>query len=740
MAGTLDLRQGFVVLDVVHGLTLDGGTVQMGGASLARFDGTQFLAGTGTLVFADNDPRATVAVAGAGAKLTIGPGVSIRGGAGHLDAGDDMFDNQGTIVASGPGTLTLSGVGWTNEGTMSANGSGRLSLTGAGWTNKGTISADTAGGSITLDGTDWSNTGSIQALTGSSVYLGPAGPGLGTFTNTGRITGAGGLIYLTSRLDNSGRTLALDDTTGPWYVAFGTILGGTVSTAGSAELIGTNDGGTLDGVTLTGTLDLASPSFTSAHITVTGGLALNQGLIMLAKSADVSFPGTQSLIGTGTANFNGVNAGHGLLVPGSSDSLTIAPGITLQGDSGFIGSAAGGVLSNQGTIRANGGGTLTVQGAANFSGGTLTGGNWEAVNNSSLRLLGADVVTSAAGILLDGTGSKVYSDSGTTDALAGFATNAVGASFTLSNGASLNTAGVFTNQGALTIGSGSTLAIAGRLTNDGSTVVDGLLAASGPVTVGSTGSLGGSGTVTADVVNGGVVAPGSSPGILAVTGNYTQTATGALDIEIGGTTPGSEYDRLSIAGSANLAGILNISLINGFGPTQGESFSIMTFGSRIGTFATINGLQSGALALFTANLGANDLILNAAATDADLSFDSVTIPASGTSGQNVSITYTVRNQTTAPAQGDWYDSIYLIAGSTFDPAAQLLGRVHHTGNVAGQGSYTETLTAPLPNLIDAGYHVVVVVNSRGLVSDSDRTNNIGISSNAFHVSVPLLTM
>ena len=72
-------------------------------------------------------------------------------------------------------------------------------------------------------------------------------------------------------------------------------------------------------------------------------------------------------------------------------------------------------------------------------------------------------------------------------------------------------------------------------------------------------------------------------------------------------------------------------------------------------------------------------------------------------------------------------------------AAQLLGRVHHIGDVAGQGSYTETLTAPLPNLIDAGYHVVVVVDSRGLVSDSDRSNNTGISSNAFHVSVPLLT-
>ena len=118
----------------------------------------------------------------------------------------------------------------------------------------------------------------------------------------------------------------------------------------------------------------------------------------------------------------------------------------------------------------------------------------------------------------------------------------------------------------------------------------------------------------------------------------------------------------------------------------------------------------------------------------------MTIPANGTSGQNVSIPYTVHNLTTTPALGDWYDSLYLTPGVTFDPNAQLLGRVHHIGDVAGLGSYTETLTAPLPNLADGGYHIVVEVDSRDLVSDSNRSNNTGISTNAFHVSVPLLTI
>ena len=67
---------------------------------------------------------------------------------------------------------------------------------------------------------------------------------------------------------------------------------------------------------------------------------------------------------------------------------------SVQGNSGFVGSTTGGFVNNQGTIIANGGGTLTVQGDANFSGGTLSGGNWQAVANGTLRLLGANVVTS----------------------------------------------------------------------------------------------------------------------------------------------------------------------------------------------------------------------------------------------------------------------------------------------------------------------------------------------------------
>ena len=80
----------------------------------------------------------------------------------------------------------------------------------------------------------------------------------------------------------------------------------------------------------------------------------------------------------------------------------------------------------------------------------------------------------------------------------------------------------------------------------------------------SAGTLKGTGTVQGDVVNAGTVAPGNSPGFLNVTGNYTQTSTGVLELEIAGRNPNTpEYDRLRVTGSATLDGTVRVSLLNG---------------------------------------------------------------------------------------------------------------------------------------------------------------------------------
>jgi len=109
--------------------------------------------------------------------------------------------------------------------------------------------------------------------------------------------------------------------------------------------------------------------------------------------------------------------------------------------------------------------------------------------------------------------------------------------------------------------------------------------------------------------NAGEVNPGVAAGILDITGDYLQTATGRLNIDIGGLAAGTEFDQLKMTGRTTLSGTLNIRLINGFVPSLGNSFEIMTFGSRSGNFTSINGLSIGNGRAFELQFGANNLRL-----------------------------------------------------------------------------------------------------------------------------------
>jgi hypothetical protein len=61
-----------------------------------------------------------------------------------------------------------------------------------------------------------------------------------------------------------------------------------------------------------------------------------------------------------------------------------------------------------------------------------------------------------------------------------------------------------------------------------------------------------------------------------------------LNIEIGGATPGTQHDTLNVTGDLALDGALEVSLINGFNPSVGQSFNILDWGSLAGTFASLN--------------------------------------------------------------------------------------------------------------------------------------------------------
>lgn len=105
--------------------------------------------------------------------------------------------------------------------------------------------------------------------------------------------------------------------------------------------------------------------------------------------------------------------------------------------------------------------------------------------------------------------------------------------------------------------------------------------------------LAGVGEVAGRVVNSGAVKPGNSPGIMMLT-DFTQNADGMTVIEIGGTDgPGvdpSGHDQIQVTNDVSLDGLLEIQLINGFTPSMGDSFEILTWGgSRTGEFSLWKG-------------------------------------------------------------------------------------------------------------------------------------------------------
>ncbi len=66
-----------------------------------------------------------------------------------------------------------------------------------------------------------------------------------------------------------------------------------------------------------------------------------------------------------------------------------------------------------------------------------------------------------------------------------------------------------------------------------------------------------------------------------------------LDIEISGTTPGTQYDRLNVSGAASLNGTLNVILTGGYNPDDGDAFTVMTYASHTGNFSTVTGTDLG---------------------------------------------------------------------------------------------------------------------------------------------------
>jgi T5SS/PEP-CTERM-associated repeat protein len=302
------------------------------------------------------------------------------------------------------------------------------------------------------------------------------------------------------------------------------------------------------------------------NVEVNGGAQLDT-----ASSATISPTSRVQVLGTGST---WTASGAGIFVDGNSSSLgeleilggtVTAPAV---GGTGFF-SVDGATATLSATTMNVANVSLTNGGQLSNVTATLGGGQ------ASITGMGAKWTTTGALAISGGQkvnvsgGGQLASGSGLVGNLAG------GSSTVVVDGAG----STWTLSGDLTVGSTSASTL--KVSTGGS------VSTSGQVTIGPQGTLAGNGTIVATAVqNAGVVSPGNSPGVLHINGNYSQTVTGKLGIELNGTMLGVDYDQLAVTGVAALGGALDVSL--GYSPHAGDAFDILDWGSRMGAFAAIH--------------------------------------------------------------------------------------------------------------------------------------------------------
>ncbi len=98
-------------------------------------------------------------------------------------------------------------------------------------------------------------------------------------------------------------------------------------------------------------------------------------------------------------------------------------------------------------------------------------------------------------------------------------------------------------------------------------------------------------TIAGPLVNHNYILPTANTlatGRLRVVGDFTASSSAELRIRLSGTSVVSEYDQLLITGLATLGGKLDVRLIDGFVPNIGDTFSVVKFGARSGTFNQVS--------------------------------------------------------------------------------------------------------------------------------------------------------
>jgi hypothetical protein len=580
---------------------------------------------------------------GAGVSFVNAAGHTVRG-AGRLDAG---VINEGIILGDLGGVgLVLSGADKTNRNLLRAAPGGKLTIESATILQEGVgrIVADDGqallssgavhGGVFQTSGAGYvrsSGTSSLRDVTNQGEFLMAPGYVLAitgdSLRNDGVIrvndTGASGNCSMQAQQNmtlTGGGEVVLRTAGASADASVSTAAGATLTVAPEQEIRGEGsifarmiNRGTITGDVAGRGLYLADDGQTNEGtmraiagglLRVYSGTVLNYALIEAADTSRVSVSGgtldnRADVVARDGSTFEvegGVFANHALARAHAGGRIFQSNGTihnygTLRAETqGEVRIDQTIAFRNYGAVEATEGGLFWCdRWADHFSGGTLTGGAWRSINTGQLRMIGVSVQTLDAEVVLDGPDSRIYSDEGITDALAGMTAIGSGGTFELRGGRDYTRGGNLTSAGRIRVAPESDLTVGGRLRQSIDAAVcsiDGTLTSPDTLRF-DWGFLRGNGRVIGNVHNQGTVQPGASVGRLTIQGDYRQRMRGAIAFELGGTDVDAS-DLLEITGAADLGGGISLRTVNGYEPSEGDTIEVMRFASRTGAFTQLD--------------------------------------------------------------------------------------------------------------------------------------------------------
>jgi subtilase family serine protease len=620
---------------VLDGLLVNAGALTWGGSgqNLYLSSGTLTNLAIGTITITAD----VSAVNGGGSAIGNAGVMRKTGGTGTTTLGVP-FANTGDVQVQS-GMLSVTG-GGSASGTFEVSANATLQL--ASTYTLGSVSSVTGAGSAIFSGGTVNVSGSYNLAT--NTFSGAAVNFSGNYTLSGQAVtifagtvnfNAGGTVSLTG-LTLSGGTLGGTlpvPVNGPFNWSSGTLnntggvtLNGTSSLSGVGNYVMVLDGLLVNAGALTWggsgqNLYLSSGTLTNlatGTITITadvsavngGGSAIGNAGVMRKTGGT----GTMTL-GVPFVNTGDVQVQSGMLsVTGggsASGTFEVSANATLQLGSTYTLGSVSSVTGAGSAIFS--GGTVNVSGSYNLATNTFSGA---AVNFSGNYTLSGQAVTIFAGTVNFNAGGTV-SLTGLTlsgGTLGGTLPVPVNGPFSWSSGTLNNTSGVTLNGTSSLSGVGNyVMVLDGLLVNAGALTWGGsgqnLYLSSATLTNLATGTI----TITTDVsaVNGGGSAIGNA-GVMRKTGGTGTTTlgvpfvnTGDVQVQSGTLNVSSTYNgtngilRIIIFEAANyghvafgsalaMTGTLAAQLSGGYLPNDGDTFTLLTYPSRTGSFTALN--------------------------------------------------------------------------------------------------------------------------------------------------------